>query len=185
MRFLKKDAQAGFEKLRSAIQLLATADPVRFARMQRDVTCVAYFPLVKALGEHWPGVRTCILNVFYCQRPTTSVAEIAGVLVHEATHARLRNAGFVTTEANIRRIEQICVNSELRFAARLNGVPNAVRVKKNAARRSKHLVTHPQAYTAAAQFERGLEGMRQQGMPAWMVRLVARRHPFRRPTPPA
>ena len=49
----------------------------------------------------------------------TSPAEIASILVHESTHARLEAKGFAYTAELRERIEKVCFRRELAFARRL------------------------------------------------------------------
>lgn len=174
MRPVRKVDQFPFEKLCEAVRLLAATDPIRFTRLQRDVNCVCLVALPTSLGEYWTSERACVISQSYCDRPSVSAIEIAGVLVHEATHARLQAAGFKTTADNLLRIEQVCINAELRFASKLLRIPNAIRVRKNAALRLKKVSV---LYDPKLTFDRHLTGLARSGVPAWIIRWLRKRRP--------
>lgn len=52
----------------------------------------------------------------------THAAFFAGVIVHEATHGKLRNRGIRTTKQNRVRVERICVSQENDFLQRLDPI---------------------------------------------------------------
>jgi hypothetical protein len=52
----------------------------------------------------------------------THAAFYAAVIVHEATHGRIRSRGIATTKTNRIRIERICVSEQNLFLRRLDSV---------------------------------------------------------------
>ena len=64
----------------------------------------------------------CELNEVFVRDEETSVAQIASVIVHETTHARLMRFGFGYEEPKRVRIEHICFSAQRAFVRRL---PNA------------------------------------------------------------
>lgn len=71
------------------------------------------------LGEYIHYNATCALSVRHLARDETRGEEIASIIVHEATHARLEKAGFEYVEVNRLRIEQICFRRERAFGQKL------------------------------------------------------------------
>ncbi len=107
-----------WQRLDSAFSLLAAHDSTRWARIRRDVRRVAVFrPPKGGVGEYSPIISTVIVDPQYvASRPPESLALL---MVHEATHARLRYAGHYYLPSIQRRHERICVKQEMAFAQRL------------------------------------------------------------------
>jgi hypothetical protein len=171
--FLGRAGDPAYEKLCAAVRLINTHDPACFARMRRDFSMINLEPLPSALGQYFRPRKVCSINYYYCDRSTVSEAEVAGVIVHEAMHARLDHLGFVTSESNRVRVERICVKAELLFASRLTGVPSAVRVKKNANARLRMLSDRPDSYTTEARLDQDLAAITKAGAaPQWFLRMM-------------
>ncbi len=101
-------------KMASALRLLAVFDARRWARVQRDLSKVF---VNRAFGpEFWRGTRTCVLPAKFVRE--NSPEWLAGMVVHEATHARLgwrRGRRSDTTLA----VETCCVHAQMAFLRRL------------------------------------------------------------------
>ena len=111
-------------KIGRALELIASADPKRFARIERDLRG---FALVANGGD----VYDDDLRLYVVHLPalvSRSVEEVAMAIVHEATHARLHRAEVRWTEARASRIEHVCVGQEVAFAERLPGAIELVRL---------------------------------------------------------
>ena len=61
----------------------------------------------------------CELEENFVRAENTSAAQIASVIVHEATHARMMRLGFGYEEPKRVRIEHICFGAQQAFARRL------------------------------------------------------------------
>jgi len=106
------ESDALFQKARRAIDLIHDLDRRRFGRIRRDVRRIVF------LGtgpQYWPGLRACIFH----DVTRTRTEFVALTIVHEATHARLWNAGFRYHPSIRKRIERLCVAQELVFLERL------------------------------------------------------------------
>ena len=102
-------------KVSEALELIETHDPVRFARIRRDLK---RFALIAGGGEFYHhGLNAYVMDVGSMK--TRSVSELAATIVHEATHARLVRAGFSATDSDRERIEHICTEAEAGFAEKL------------------------------------------------------------------
>jgi len=89
---------------------------------------------------------------------------IAVLIVHEATHARLWDMGFVSNRRNRDRIEHICVSAEIDFAKKL---PNGDALVQWA---NKRLWVGGDTETQTN--VRRITRMKWSGVPDWMIRVV-------------
>ena len=108
-------AEETWRRVESAIGVISRYDPRRLHRLKSDVVRILVVP-----GKHayFSRVsRSCVLNQIYVdQMPAPNVAS---VLVHEATHARLRGAGLAAYGADLTvRVEELCIDEEIAFAMR-------------------------------------------------------------------
>jgi hypothetical protein len=106
-----------FAKLSEALEMIAQADPRRFSRMAKDIRLIVVTPLSRANAAYVPRSRTCYLNASVVEKHST--ANVAILLVHEATHARIESFGVRQWPDLRRRFERLCVRQELTFAERL------------------------------------------------------------------
>jgi hypothetical protein len=105
------------EQVIAALALLRSCDPRRFERMKHGSRRIAIFSTVGSSGEHWTSPWLIVLNSRFVLE--SSPEEIALVLIHEATHARLKKVGIGYDEEIRHRVERVCVNQEKAFAERL------------------------------------------------------------------
>ena len=108
--------------LLSALQLLRSTDPARFARVQREIKWIVNCTLACPGAEYHSGIRTCRVDFeepTSDSDPTFSAGWWARTLVHEATHGVIEAWG-IPYESSLRsRIERLCVAEEQRFLRRL------------------------------------------------------------------
>jgi hypothetical protein len=109
-----------------------------------------------------------VLDRSHLLKPEVSGAEVASIIVHEATHARLALAGFGYEPATRERIEGVCFRSEIAFASRLPDGQALI----DAAR--AQLAGDPAVWTDGARRERTVDKLRQLGLPEWLVRILNR-----------
>ena len=104
--------EALVEKLRAATTLLQQYDEIALAKARRALSTVVFFPTGP---EFWPRTYACVLpDVRHLSAP-----QVAILLIHEATHARLWRCGFRYDPAERSRIERICVRAELSVLRRI------------------------------------------------------------------
>ena len=101
----------------AALQLMADIDIRRLARLRRDIDQILVSPLRTVSGAYIPGSRSIYLSARFVA--THSSANVAIIITHEGTHARLDRAGMPLAGRVRRRIEQSCVRQEIAFADRL------------------------------------------------------------------
>ena len=96
---------------------------------------------------------------------------IASVIVHEATHARLRGCGIGYDERIRARVETICIRRQVAFAARL---PDGTLAHEEAER---NLAPRPPDFWANAAFldrhnAGSVEVLRYLGVPNYVIRMT-------------
>jgi hypothetical protein len=157
-----------YGKLSAALDLLHQHVPRCLARLRSDTTSILLFGSTGALGGWLPGARLIRLNETYASAPSTSPADIASIILHEATHARLDRLGFEYRPERRARIEAVCFRRELAFARRL---PDG---EELAARARRQLMRDPAYWTSDAFRQRALAELRELQVPAWIVRALDR-----------
>jgi hypothetical protein len=153
-------ASALFDQIGAALQLIVTTDPRRYARIRRDLKRVLL--TLASGGQYLPRLETCRIGIDYVRR--SSPLEVAMMIVHEATHARLWRAGYRYEAANRGRIERICVRAETTFAARIPGSAVAIAQTERLLER--------EWWTREEHQRRSLVELRTLGCPQWLVRLL-------------
>ena len=106
-----------FGRVQRALELMARYEPRRLARIQRDVRTIC--GMSGGPNEYHRVGRSIMLSM-----PTvlaSQPAELAMVIVHEATHGRIDNCGIMYFAENRGRIETACVRQETVFARCLPG----------------------------------------------------------------
>ena len=159
-------------KLTEALALLERYDQRRFAYLKRDV------PRILALGQpHYRGIwfqsiALCELNDNWMLKSETTPVEIAGVLAHEAMHARLHRWGFGYEEKDRVKIERVCFNASRAFALRL---PDTMNAGRSAILRDteRQLVRSPAFWTDENRMEVELASLREMGCSPWMYWLAS------------
>jgi len=157
-----------FGKTAAAIQLIHQADPRRFAQMKRDLRGI-WIIGVSTRGEYDHSLRMCKVDSSFLLRPDITVEDVAATLVHESTHARLARYGFGYAPAIRPRLERLCLNAEIAFAAHL---PNGSTVVANAERLLTRL---HDAWTDEAMMSYTVRRLRALDAPEWLVRWLQKR----------
>jgi hypothetical protein len=105
-------------RLGEALEAIRRTDSRRAARIRQDVRRFALMqPPTGGVGEYSPTLEAIIIRpAFLLERPIMSVALL---IVHEATHARLRRKGLRYLPGVKNRHERRCVREEISFAGRL------------------------------------------------------------------
>jgi len=107
------------DKVAAALQLIQDFDPVRYRRIVRDLKQIWITTIASAAGQFVRSTSTCELDERFVMGEHISIEEVAGAIVHEATHARLFQRGIGYEEQLRSRVEQVCMRRELAFAAKL------------------------------------------------------------------
>jgi hypothetical protein len=110
------DVEASFDKLDAALATIARFDPPRYAHLKRNVPRIWIGPIPNyARGQWIDELRLCMLRDSFVADEDVSVSYVAALLVHEATHARMRRRGIPFDETIRPRVERACIKSQLAF----------------------------------------------------------------------
>lgn len=149
-----------FDRVAKVLDLIQRVDPRRFRRMSRDVRRILITHTGGAAGSYWSDLDACALDA---QHLLGSLESAAMTLVHEATHARLRRAGFSYTPELRPRLERLCLEAEIAFGERL---PNSSDLIAEA----QHALNSPW-WSDDASNQRQAQQLRTLGWPEWSIRL--------------
>jgi len=159
------------EKVAAALQLLATHSPVRFARIRRNVRRIIIANTAGNLAEYHHSIRACFLDPAYLAADDVTPALVAGTIAHEATHARLRTAGFGYPLSLRARIEKLCFEAENDVGRRMPGGEEVT------VRAQRQLARDPSAWTDDARRARAKDALRKLGLPSWFLRIFGAHKP--------
>jgi hypothetical protein len=155
-------------KLRATLDLIATSQPRRLVRLQRDVRRILVTFVQVADAQYSAPTRTVLLDETYVCKPEVTAGHLATTMVHEATHARLFAAGIGYPTTLRPRIERLCMRQELDFAGRISD-------GSAAAARARHGLNLPdENWHPDVVLERRLALIRSWGWPEWLVRVIER-----------
>jgi hypothetical protein len=146
------DAERVLPRVELALGLIKTHDRGRYDRMGRDLERIWVRLLTSGAAQFSPRLWACMLDERFVVADSTDTAQLAAVIVHEATHARLWRCGFGYDEAERQRIEAICLRRELAFARTL---PEGQTVRESA---EGALAISPSYWTDAASDDRHIAG---------------------------
>ena len=157
-----EDADDVFEKAAEALRLIARYAPRMSARMRRDVKRLLFGDVFG--GRYLAGLQTCLIGTDYARRALP--LELAMMVVHEATHARLARAGFRYVGACRERIERICIAAEIAFAERVPG--------SGAAIDGTRALQESEWWTPEKGREDAIAALRTRGLPEWIIGILLR-----------
>lgn len=109
----------------AALSLIEQNDPLRFARVQREVRLI--------LNDHWRieplapsayfrGARLCMINVDcldFRKQPKFIMAVFASLIIYEATHGYIFHKRVPYVRGTKKQIEVICEHQQTLFLLRL------------------------------------------------------------------
>jgi hypothetical protein len=117
---LREESPHFRETILAALCLLKEIDPLRFARVQREIAWIVNCTLAIDGAEYHHETRTCKID--FEERAAGyefAIGFYAAVLVHEATHGVIHRHGISYQSERRSRIERLCVREENRFLTRL------------------------------------------------------------------
>ena len=106
-------------RIDDALTLLRRTHPAVYARATRYVAVLAAISLHGRVGEYVHELKTCLIDSEYASSSNVGPVQIAIIIAHEASHARVRAAGIPFCEATSTRIERGAVRSEISILKRL------------------------------------------------------------------
>jgi len=162
------ESDGELQKLTAALHLIADSDPTRFRRFSRDLRGILIAGLPGDLGQYHHTIGYCVIGADFLRDDATTTALAAATIVHEATHARLRNAGFGYEPAIRPRIEEVCFKAEIAFAERVTDGDEIVR------RAEAQLARDPRDWTDTARRQRFAVWARNNNVPRWLMRIASK-----------
>lgn len=122
--FTRGDVARRSNQIADALQLISDAAPHRYRRLTRELAWVVAVP--GADFRFLPAIQGCLIRAEWLDE--VGVVDVALVLVHEATHARLWRRGFSYEPEERERIELLCLRAEAELLHRLGRDGDAERV---------------------------------------------------------
>jgi len=127
----------------------------------------------RALAEYNHSLRACVLDERYVADSATSVEQIASIIVHEATHARLERRGIRYKEELRAEMRRSAFVERLTFAVRL---PDSAQLQEDRAQDLNWYQANPDYFHDAHFIERHTKGevevLRHIGVPDWLIRAM-------------
>ena len=152
------------QKVRHALGLIKTYDPVRYKRILLDVRKIWITMLPGSIGRYQVQTESCQIDSRFVA--SCDPVFIASVIVHEACHARMRRFGYA--ESLRCRLEKACSKQQYNFAGRHPG-GETVRDWLDS-----YVARQPEDYTDQACTERHRQALataaRDLGVPDWLMR---------------
>ena len=130
LRSVRHRSEKFVEVCSRSIELIRELDERRFGWVKRFNRFIVDQSLPSGAGSGQYRHRIGVTVIDFEYDPSfgdelTHAAYFAGVIVHEATHGKLRNRGIATTKENRVQVERICVSQENSFLRRLDTIrPN-------------------------------------------------------------
>jgi hypothetical protein len=169
MLFPDKNCPADFSKIDQALCLISEFDSRRYHQIKHDVKRIWISAAPGYCAQWMDELQTCILDQNYFCRPDVSASEIALTIVHEATHARLFKLKIGYTEDIRKRVERICIKSEIAFAKRLPDGEKLVEMAESRLQRSEN-----HSWTNAEFQQRELDTLAELCKETWLARILYR-----------
>ena len=95
-----------FDRVAAALDLIRKSDPLRYTRLHRDIVRVVVHALPGNRAQYAANRQAVEIDTRYVRSDTVAIADLASVIVHEATHARLENLGIGYEEQRRPRIRR-------------------------------------------------------------------------------
>jgi hypothetical protein len=114
-------------RVEEALGLIRRYDQLRYNRLICDLERIWVRLIPYGIGNFNKTTNTCELDKRFVLATSSSTEQIASVIVHEATHARLARTGIAYAEDLRARVEVLCLSQELAFAAKL---PNGAELRE-------------------------------------------------------
>lgn len=112
--------EAFAQEIIDALAFLKRHDPRRFRMVRRTTDYIVdrSLPWGRNCGNYLRGIRTTSIDYDPLDPGWDDPYRhgfFAGIIIHEATHGRIKDLGIPSTEDNRVQVERICVSEENRF----------------------------------------------------------------------
>ncbi|QND56874.1 hypothetical protein [Mesorhizobium huakuii] len=152
------------DKVAAALQLIQAVDPARYRRIVRDLKQIWITTIPGAAGQFVGSTSTCELDERFVMGEHISIEEVAGAIVHEATHARLDQWGILRA-----RVEEVCMGRELAFAAKL---PDGASIRRWVEARQQGAVDYSNAALDTREIAGARDALIHLGTPVWFADTI-------------
>jgi hypothetical protein len=167
---------ADLDRIEAALALIRQHAPLHHARVVRDLARIWVCVLREGPAHYQGSLKACMLDERYLV--TRTVAQLASIIVHEATHARLGRCGIGYPEKLRFRIEIVCIRRQLAFVAKL---PNTTELEFELVRTLHWYGARPDWLADQSfrdrKFAGTLEAMRYLGAPEWVTKFMVKMRP--------
>jgi hypothetical protein len=162
----RRTAEAAFAKITTAFDLLQDHGSRSLDDIRRHTNGVFLWATAGALGEWHRETGLVVLEETSVHHEDTTARDIASILVHESTHARLDAKGFAYSPQRRERIEKVCFRRQLAFARRLSDPGELI----DQAERQLQLA--PDYFTNEAWRQRVVAKLVELGVARWLVHAI-------------
>jgi hypothetical protein len=160
-------------RIEQALHLVERHSPLHYARILRNLERIWIFLLSHGRAEYNEALGACVIDERLIADPETNTEELASIIVHEATHARLDRCGIEYREELRVRIETVCLRRELDFAARL---PDSLALQSRLVNMLDWYGDNQDYFSDTRLLERDADGemetLRYAGVPEWFIRAA-------------
>ncbi|UVK41804.1 hypothetical protein BPNPMPFG_003395 [Mesorhizobium sp. AR07] len=157
------------DKVAAALHLIRDFDAVRYRRVVRDLKQIWITTIAGAAGQFAGSTSTCELDERFVMGEHTSIEQVAGAIVHEATHARLDQCGIGYEEGMRARVEAVCMGRELAFAAKL---PDGASIRLWVEARQKGAVDYSNTAFNTREIAGARDALIHLGTPGWFADII-------------
>ena len=166
--FSKHKGSQATDKVAAALQLISDLDPVRYRHVVRDLKRIWITTIAGAAGQFVNSTSTCELDERFVVGEHTTAEQVAGAIVHEATHAHLHQWGIGYEQELRDRVEQVCMGRELAFAAKL---PDGESIRRWVEARQGG-VDYSNAAIRAREIDSARDALLDLNAPAWLADMI-------------
>jgi hypothetical protein len=172
---IASERELGLRRVEDALGLIKRYDTLHYSRITDNLERIWVNIVADGDASYHRRLKACVLDERFVSSDTTTLQQIAAVIVHEATHARIERCGISYDEKLRPRIEAVCLRRELAFVGKL---PNCAELRDGLVRTMERCVVNPDYFSTARFHERELQGqieaLRYLGTPDWIVQRMLR-----------
>ncbi len=154
---------SALDRLEKALEFIAEVDPIARKRIATYVDHIVVWPGPYSAANRWGGVHLSAEYLMIARQP-----RLAGTLVHEATHLRIKSRGIPYRSSLRERIERACIREEAHFLRRIPDTGEDFAREVEAELESEWWSNDSHNRTVKDAVARG-------DLPQWAARLVRRR----------
>ena len=160
-------------RVEDALGLIRDCSPLHYRRVTCNLDRILVRLVPHARACYNSSLNACQIDERFVLDETTTLEGIASCIVHEATHARLDKWGIPYDEKARPRIERLCLQRELNFAAKL---PHGETLRDEI-QRTLDWCNDENVYFSDLSLRRevdqgNLEALRYLGTPSWIISVI-------------